>query len=94
MLHIFQPLITFQYDVGHFQLFIQSQDGVTDTLVDQSSSTLGESGTELEEDDAAGGVDSRAGGDHCSQLLGGGVRPRPQYLKIKTVFYRPYSPET
>ena len=41
MLHIFQPLITFQYDVGHFQLFIESQDGVTHTLVDQASPTLG-----------------------------------------------------
>ena len=77
MLHIFQPLITFQYDVGHFQLFIQSQDGVTDTLVDQSSSTLGESGTELEEDDAAGGVHAGLQSDHRLQLLGGRVGPRP-----------------
>ena len=78
MLHIFQPLITFQYDVGHFQLFIESQDGVTHTLVDQSSPTLGQAGTELEEDDAARRVYPGAGGNHCSQLLRGGVRPRPQ----------------
>ena len=52
MLHIFQPLITFQYDVGDFQLFIESQYGVTHTLVDQASSTLGKARTELEEDDA------------------------------------------
>ena len=47
MLHIFQPLITFQYDVGYFQLFIESQYGVAHTLVDQAASTLGQAGTEL-----------------------------------------------
>ena len=36
----FNPLITFQYYVGDFQLFIESQNGVTDTLVDQSASAL------------------------------------------------------
>ena len=83
MLHIFQPLITFQYDVGHFELFIESEDGVTHTLVDQPPSTLGQPGTELEEDDAARGVHSGAGGDHCSQLLGGRVRPRPRHQNRK-----------
>ena len=79
MLHIFQPLITFQYDVGYFQLFIESQYGVTHTLVDKAATALGQAGTELEEDDAARGVHPGAGGDHCAQLLGGGVRPRPQH---------------
>ena len=83
MLHIFQPLITFQYDVGYFELFIESEDGVTHTLVDQPPSTLGQAWTELEEDDAARGVHPGAGGDHCSQLLGGRVRPRPGHQNRK-----------
>ena len=74
----FNPLITFQYYVGDFQLFIESQDGVTHTFMDQAASTLGKARTELEEDDAACGVHSGPGGDHCSQLLGWGVCPRPQ----------------
>ena len=77
MLHIFQPLITFQYDVGDFQLFIESEDGVTHTLMYEAAPTLSEAGAELEENDAARGIHPSVRGDHCSQLLGWGVRPSP-----------------
>ena len=49
----FKLVITFQYDVGYFELFVKSLDGVSDTFMHESAPSLGQAGTELQENNAA-----------------------------------------
>ena len=49
----FKLEITFQYDVGYFELFVESLDSVSDTLMHESAPSLGQAGAELQENNAA-----------------------------------------
>ena len=70
-------MITFQYYVGYFQFLVESHDGVTNTLMNEFSSALGESGTELKKNDASCGVYSSVSSYHSVKLLGRRIGPSP-----------------
>ena len=71
-------MITFQYYIGDFQLLVECQDCVTHTLVDKFAPSLGEAGTELEENDTARGVHTRVPSYHSVQLFGRRIGPGPR----------------